>query len=281
MRKAVYLALLFAAIPFSVSAQSLEWLKEHPGSSTPELAQVAIAAASAIGSNEGLEHKVRTYFSENPIMSEIARCESRFRQFDANGRPLDGGSGSMIGIFQVHARVHSEFAKSLGMDIYTVEGNLAYARYLYQKEGTAPWISSFDCWHNASQTNSVPVTTLSRNLFLGVISLEVKALQILLNSRGYVLAPDGPGSPGEETEKFGMLTRAAVRKFQCEKMSLCSGDEHSNGYGMVGVSTREALLGSVAVALPPVPEKDNAAEIERLTKLIAELTAKIFTLKNR
>lgn len=97
--------------------------------------------------NAGNEALVKAYFADVPIMAEIARCESRFRQFDSSGAPLYGGAGAgMIGIFQIHARIHAEFAADIGMDIYTLKGNLAYAKYLYESEGTRPWYSSYKCW---------------------------------------------------------------------------------------------------------------------------------------
>ncbi|MBP9668667.1 MAG: peptidoglycan-binding protein [Candidatus Pacebacteria bacterium] len=43
------------------------------------------------------------------------------------------------------------------------------------------------------------------------------------------------------TGYFGARTRENVRRFQCETMSLCSGDEDSNGYGAVGPRTRTAI----------------------------------------
>jgi len=43
---------------------------------------------------------------------------------------------------------------------------------------------------------------------------DVKALQVYLNTHGYVVSSSGPGSVGNETSKFGGATRAAVIKFQ-------------------------------------------------------------------
>jgi hypothetical protein len=279
MRKILSLTVILSMLPVAVSAQSLEWLAEHQGAVPAAVSQLVTTTPAVVNTNDGLEQKVRAYFSDAPIMAEIARCESRFRQFSDSGNPLDGGAGGMMGLFQVNSHVHAAFAKSLGMDINTVDGNLAYARYLYQREGTNPWLSSFSCWHNASATNAAP-NTLSQDLLLGTISPEVKALQVMLNSKGYMLASEGPGSPGQETEKFGSLTRIAVRKFQCAVMRLCSGDEHGTGYGMVGEKTRLALLGAVAVAVTE-PPKDDSAEISRLQQQIAELAAQLFELKKK
>ncbi len=56
--------------------------------------------------------------------------------------------------------------------------------------------------------------TFTRDLESGVIGEDVKALQIYLNTHGYILTESGPGSPGNETTKFGAFTRIALSKFQ-------------------------------------------------------------------
>lgn len=43
------------------------------------------------------------------------------------------------------------------------------------------------------------------------------------------------------TGYFGRLTRTNVQRFQCEKMSICSGNESTTGYGLVGARTRAAI----------------------------------------
>lgn len=54
----------------------------------------------------------------------------------------------------------------------------------------------------------------TRDLFLGSVGPDVKALQELLNSRGFIVAKTGPGSIGNETNRFGPATRAALIRFQ-------------------------------------------------------------------
>ena len=93
------------------------------------------------------EAYVRNYFSDTPILAEIARCESQFRQTDKNGKAIRGKSNRYdIGLMQINELYHLEKAKGLGYDIYTAEGNLAYARALYEKEGARPWMASSPCW---------------------------------------------------------------------------------------------------------------------------------------
>ena len=94
-----------------------------------------------------VEEYVREYFEEVPILTEIARCESRFRHFDAFGNVIRGEINSYdIGVMQVNELYHEEQAEELGLNLYTLAGNLAYARELYEKEGTVPWNSSRACW---------------------------------------------------------------------------------------------------------------------------------------
>lgn len=94
-----------------------------------------------------LEDYVRTYFRDTPILAEIARCESRFRQYNEDGAVLHGKvNKGDIGIMQINKYYHAENADKLGYDIYSVKGNVAYAKKLYDKYGDDPWSSSLKCW---------------------------------------------------------------------------------------------------------------------------------------
>lgn len=93
------------------------------------------------------ETKVREYFKDTPVMIEIARCESAFRQYTDGGNVLRGGaSGGMVGIFQFFESIHAVPAKNLGFDITTLDGNLGYAKHVYTSEGTVPWNPAKACW---------------------------------------------------------------------------------------------------------------------------------------
>lgn len=56
----------------------------------------------------------------------------------------------------------------------------------------------------------------TRDLYTGMTGEDVKELQKYLNNNSFVLVSEGPGSPGNETEKFGALTRNALINFQIE-----------------------------------------------------------------
>lgn len=93
------------------------------------------------------EEYVKNYFSDIPVMIEIAKCESRFRQHDKNGEVLRGEVNPLDrGVMQVNEYYHGDEAKKLGFDILTIEGNTAYARYIFERQGVRPWKSSSFCW---------------------------------------------------------------------------------------------------------------------------------------
>ncbi|MCX6716276.1 MAG: hypothetical protein NT077_04695 [Candidatus Taylorbacteria bacterium] len=96
-----------------------------------------------------VEAYVRREFSNTPILVEIARCESTFRQYDNTGQVIRGKVNSAdVGVMQINEKYHVEDAYKLGHDIYSIEGNTAFAKYLFGKYGTSPWSSSSKCWSN-------------------------------------------------------------------------------------------------------------------------------------
>ncbi len=97
--------------------------------------------------NYNLAQEVRNFTSDKPLMAEISRCESHFRQYAKDGSVLRGRVNNMdVGLFQINEYYHLETSKKLGYDIYTVEGNMGYAKFLFNKEGATPWSSSSPCW---------------------------------------------------------------------------------------------------------------------------------------
>ncbi len=94
-----------------------------------------------------VELELYTYFADIPELIEVAWCESSFRHYDRYGRVKRGfENNSDIGVMQINAFYHERTARSLGFDIYTLQGNLDYARWLYRKEGLVPWNHSRSCW---------------------------------------------------------------------------------------------------------------------------------------
>lgn len=99
--------------------------------------------------NKGVsvETYVRAYFAKTPILAEIAFCESRFIHLTVSGKPLQGRVvPEDTGVMQVNKTYHEATAKKLGMNLDTLDGNLAYGKYLYERQGVQPWSASKPCW---------------------------------------------------------------------------------------------------------------------------------------
>lgn len=125
-----------------------------------------------------VELRVREYFKEAPVMIEIARCESKFRHYTDGGSVLRGGvDGDMVGVFQFYEAVHAAGAAGLGYDLATLEGNLAYAKHIYESQGTAPWSSSSSCWNVAA--SPIVSTEVDRVVLLKKIELLTQLIVLL------------------------------------------------------------------------------------------------------
>ncbi len=264
-------------------------------STTTPFTTATSTKSSTITSNNDIQKRLVEILGADHIMIEVARCESGFRQYNSNGTALHGGyNGKMIGIFQLYDDYHVADAKRLGFDIYNVEGNIKYAKWLFDKQGVQPWSSSSLCWGNktsvvkTTSTETINTTSpLTRNLVVGNDHDEVRVLQKILNSHGYILTETGLGSPGQETTFFGTLSKLAVRNFQCKNNILCSGSEFTNGYGMVSGETRERL-NALSTKIPiktetaksQVQKKDNTKKIEELLRQIKELERQVAELRS-
>lgn len=92
-------------------------------------------------------------------------------------------------------------------------------------------------------TPGLMIASLSRNLSFGAKGDDVTSLQKFLIEKGYLSADNATGY-------FGMLTQAAVQKFQAAQGIVSSGSPETNGYGAVGPTTRARInsLSSGSVA---------------------------------
>ena len=132
------------------------------GLSTPAHA-ASKTASSTLTIHEdqvAVEKRVREYFADAPAMIEIARCESKFRQYTDSDSVLRGGAGGgMVGVFQFYETIHAPAAKALGFDLTTLDGNLAYAKHIYESEGTTPWNSARACFETPALSETVTSST--------------------------------------------------------------------------------------------------------------------------
>jgi hypothetical protein len=86
---------------------------------------------------EMIERLIREAFEDAPIMVQVARCESGFRNV-----PSKTGDH---GPFQIN-QVHLDRLQELGLDRTVIEDNIKYARMLYDESGTQSWYMSKHCW---------------------------------------------------------------------------------------------------------------------------------------
>lgn len=122
----------------------------------PETAYGRIAEDSSIeiSTEETTEEIVREYFKDIPIMAEVSRCESTFKHYAEDGSVLKGRVDSDdTGVMQINKRYHEKTAASMNLNLDDLYDNLAYARSLYKKQGTQPWIASMSCWGKSLALN--------------------------------------------------------------------------------------------------------------------------------
>ena len=89
-----------------------------------------------------VEAIVRAYWSDAPVMIEIARAESEFSP------TADNPNSTAKGLFQILDGTWEDYGCQ--GDVLDIQDNLACARLLYEESGTTPWNASKDKWSNPS-----------------------------------------------------------------------------------------------------------------------------------
>ena len=89
-------------------------------------------------------------FPDVPIMAEVAKAESGGKQFRADGSVVIGPKNKNgtydIGLLQINSS-HIPKAKKFGYDVFTLEGNVAMGRMLYDNGGLRHWKASEKNWN--------------------------------------------------------------------------------------------------------------------------------------
>ena len=107
-----------------------------------------VASSPVKHSGLSTEAAVREYFSDIPVMAEVAYCESTFRHHLADGSVLQGRiDPADTGVMQINKRYHLSAANAMNLNLDNLYDNMAYARHLYNKQGLQPWSASAPCWN--------------------------------------------------------------------------------------------------------------------------------------
>jgi hypothetical protein len=92
-------------------------------------------------------------------------------------------------------------------------GTISASTYTATSSALNPVINAIST-STATTTSVLSTYIFTKPLTLGQFSPDAYALQVFLNSHGIIVSPTGAGSPGNETNKFGLLTRYALKRFQ-------------------------------------------------------------------
>lgn len=99
-----------------------------------------------------------------------------------------------------------------------------------------------------NQNSSVPASPtptpsllINKQLDFGATDPQVRELQKFLNSKGFTVSSAGAGSAGNETDYFGPLTQAALKKYQAANNIVNTGDAATTGYGRLGPQTLASI----------------------------------------
>ena len=90
------------------------------------------------GESQEVIDAIISHFPEEPVMVEVARCESSLDP-SKDRKGIDGG------LFQIN-QVHLPALAELGLNRYDLKDNLTYSRILYDEQGLGPWYMSRYCW---------------------------------------------------------------------------------------------------------------------------------------
>jgi hypothetical protein len=123
--------------------------------------------------------------------------------YDAEGFVTPEGTGSSGVIFSVGGSV-----PPAQMNVVTTATSPSAP--VQPVSPSKPVVNSAD----APPLTVAPKTNFTRDLSLGSTGADVRALQVWLNTHGYVIVSSGPGSLGNETTYFGERTRQALVRFQ-------------------------------------------------------------------
>lgn len=106
-----------------------------------------VAPKMPLDSTEAIKAEIVNVFGkDSEIMLKVAECESNTSQFNKDGSVIRGiENNSDYGIFQINTYYWLDISNKLSYNIYTIEGNIKMAKYIYEKQGIRAWKASSHC----------------------------------------------------------------------------------------------------------------------------------------
>lgn len=154
------------------------------------------------------------------VVPSSTACETSSSSSSAGGGPIASGSGGGGGgsyvppaLTQATTPASIPSVPASGLTVTQVDAILSLLSSFDADAVTIANVRSA-LYGQASGGAGAAAVSFTRDLEVGVIGDDVKALQVYLNTHGYTVSSSGPGSPGNETTRFGGATKAALIKFQ-------------------------------------------------------------------
>jgi hypothetical protein len=177
-------------------SNALDWVTSK---AAPKPAKAEAAPAGAVWMKEGpYKEAVMEAFPDDTLMWAIASCESDYMQYRPKGDDsvvVRNPKSSAVGIFQIMESLHFEDAHLQGMDIFTPEGNIAYAKVLREKNGYRDWEAdevSRRCWDTRGTAWKQPRITVGRSQITTDASSETEPAEGAVSPTDTIMVgPDG------------------------------------------------------------------------------------------
>lgn len=175
---------------------------------------------------------VKLQLNANPstVRGYAASLDPSFK--NANIIPLNASGEAVVSIPNVAGTytVYLKYYSTTGQSSNVISQTVTYTPLQNQASVSAP------------VTKAKATPTFARILQQGDRGADVKALQVFLNTRGFIVVKNGPGSPGNETPFFGPATTKAVKKFQeANKNVILKPYNLEKGTGIFGAKMREFI----------------------------------------
>lgn len=89
-----------------------------------------------------------SFATDSPeVMSDIAKCETDYVQYDKSNHVIRGViNPGDFGIFQINIEYWKKDIKDMGINPYTLSGNIELAKHIKEVQGLSAWEPSMKCW---------------------------------------------------------------------------------------------------------------------------------------